>query len=187
MKPLCLSILIALAILTIPHCTADRKTKVYAHPNKLDRQSETLSLSAERIENEETYEIYFTLEKESECIKIDIISSAVFNEFTGKRESLRTFFIVEQLMDLARFGDQKMKNFFSEIGRNFDLNWERKRDIALCTDKNDPLEILKSGRVYRIRFSNFQKQRSDFEVRVQADCRVLYHDRIPGSGDDRKK
>jgi len=169
----------ALAIFTAQACSSGKGIRVYDNKSSLSRPSESLPISKEMIENEITYELYFTLEKNADCIKIDILSSATVNEFSGKKESLKTFFIAEQIIDVSKFSNEKTKYIYSEMGRNFDQGWERKKDITICTDKNDPISALKSSTPYRLRFSNFQKLRCDFEVNVQADCRVFYHEKIP--------
>ncbi len=158
-------------------CSGGTGIREFKNKNNFERSADSIRVSQEKIEKEVTYEIYFTLEKSTDCIRVELSSSHVDNPFTGKKEPVKAFFIVEQIIDVSRFTGQKENYVYSEMGRNFDTSWNSTRELTLCSSKYDPILRFREKTFYRLRFSIFKSFKSDYSISVHADCKVFYHDK----------
>ena len=136
-------------------------------------------MTGDRIDTGKTYEVFFVINEDEECIKVNV--NAVYMDDAAQSDmSARTFFIVEKAVDISRFGDQKKKVFFTELGRNFDLSWNRDRDALICSSEADPIKKLKKD-IYRIRFTTFRDEEYSYEVNVQSENKITIEESYPVS------
>lgn len=133
--------------------------------------------SIEKIEKEKTYIINFTIEKPEECIEAKI--TAKKGDYNAGRENI--FFIIEKALDLRKFKNIDNIEFFSELDRNYNSNWELKSEIEICSSGTDPIKKLDPGK-YRIRFSSLDNIDFDFEVSIQTDSAPVLFDKKTATG-----
>jgi len=128
-------------------------------------------LSKDKIDKYKTYELFFQLFEDEECLQIEIISTKKIHKFTKKKSSDKIFFIIEKIIETTNKSGKINKNY-SEIGRNFDNDWNRQRIITICSIKDLPLTILNKNSKYRIRFTSFNKKTVAFIVKIDSNAKV---------------
>lgn len=134
--------------------------------------TENSTKSSDSIDNNVTYQIFFTIENKTECITVDIESVYLQKSFPVQKIPKKTYFIVEKEIKLAY---QSMKNNLKYIplGRNFNNDWETFSPVKICTIKNDPLSILDKSR-YRIRFTTFEKLPVYYIITINSDQKIIF-------------
>ncbi len=172
--PFLLTLLVVLISLHTAGCGSTGGVRVYKHLSRLSGESVKLEYAADDIDTEKAYEVYFRLEKPVDCIKLNIVSKYIPDRFSGKKEHILTFFVLDRLIDLSRFGSHREKYEASEMGRNFDSAWNRRRDLVICTGPEYPLLKLDEKRVYRLRFTTFRKVNFEYRIDIHADARVIF-------------
>ncbi len=139
-----------------------------------DRKIET----QDRIERETTYAVYFRLNRAEECIRVSMSSqkSGQENIFL-KEKDLPMFFIVEKAIDVSKLAVPGQKYMFSELGRNYDVNFKPRRDMEICSQEDSPIKKLDAS-VYRIRFSALGPETFELftSVFTNAGQAVIYDD-----------
>lgn len=121
--------------------------------------------SKAKIDKGRTYEIPFTIEKQEKCLNISI-TSIIFDTVFNKEEIVKTYFIVEKAIDISHYKNINSKKFaLSEIGRNFNNNWEIKKEIVICSSDNDPIKKINKS-LYRIRFTIFRQEDFRFKIKI---------------------
>lgn len=133
--------------------------------------------SADRIDREKTYEIYFRLTTPEECIRVEMTSRAPESAIEKKVRVIRTFFIVEKSVDLSKFDVRNAaRTVFSEIGRNYDQNWNRTKEITLCSTPSDPIRKMDPS-LYRIRFTSFRDDPFSFEIIIYSKNSAVFSEK----------
>jgi hypothetical protein len=160
--------------LQVSGCGSAKGLRVYEHVNSMSGESIRLQKASDDIDTEKTYEIYFRLQKPVDCIKLNITAKYIPDRFSGKKEHILTFFVLDQLIDIRRFRGPQKKYESSEIGRNFDSNWNRMRDLVICTKPEHPLLKLDEKRVYRLRFTTFRKMNFEYRIDLHADSKIIF-------------
>jgi hypothetical protein len=148
-----------------PLCGTGGNIVKFVHESAFSSKTRDLIKSNDRIDREKTWQVFFLLVKPEDCIKIIFKSS--LPDTTGKTAPVKTFFIVEKIIDISRF-NKKGGVMYSEIGRNFDSSWSEAGEIMLCSSKTDPIKIL-SKAAYRIRFTALTAENFTFEVTVKSN------------------
>ncbi|MDY6968343.1 MAG: hypothetical protein SVR08_06785 [Spirochaetota bacterium] len=134
-------------------------------------------ISKAEIDRDRTYEIYFYIDIEEECIKIDI-SSQFFDRIYKKNIFLKTYFIVERAIDSSKFKNKGVKGyFFSELGRNFNNDWKIKKGLVICSSQDNPLQKLNKG-IYRIRFTVFKKTNFNYTIDIFSNNKIDFKKQI---------
>lgn len=132
--------------------------------------------SREKIDKENTYEKYFIIKNNEKCIKI-IITSTIIDDVFKREKKVKTYYIVEKAVNVSRFRDAGGKRYiFSELGRNFDANWNIKKDALICSSDTDPIKKLDKN-IYRIRFTTFSKEDSNFKIELSSDNAIDFLDK----------
>ncbi len=155
-------------------CSTTGGLRTYKHVSSKTGESVKLDYGSDNIDTEKAYEVYFRLEKPVDCIKLNIVSKYIPDRFSGKKEHILTFFVLDQLIDISMFGDPEKKFEISEIGRNFDSAWNRKRNLVVCTGPGYPLLKFDIKTVYRLRFTTFRKVNFEFRIDIHADSRIFF-------------
>jgi hypothetical protein len=139
--------------------------------------TESTKPSAEKIDGTPTYEISFNLEKPADCMSIELEAVYLNKSFPIQRVLKNAFFIVEKRLKLAQFKLKTDANF-TQIGRNFNNDWELYSPVKVCTNNNDPLSILDASE-YRIRFSTFEKRPFYYVVKIACESKVIFNEYTP--------
>jgi hypothetical protein len=160
--------------LQVTGCGSTGGLRVYKHVNSMSGESVRLINSPDDIDTEKAYEIYFRLQKPVDCIKLNITAKYIPDRFSGKKEHILAFFVLDQLIDLSRFSGPQKKYEISEIGRNFDSAWNRRRDLIICSGPGYPLLKLDEKTIYRLRFTTFRKVNFEYRIDLHADEKVIF-------------
>lgn len=143
--------------------TVQQKSQVYS----FSADTLTLPKSKELIDKTATYEIYFDLLENAQCINISVIAQ----DKNGKR--VRCGFILESLVDVSKFPKRPVQPVYTEIAKNFDINWRFQSNIYVCSDENDPLKRLIKGN-YRLKISAFSNNFFTFTVDIKSTVPVEF-------------
>ncbi len=182
--------IILLIILSPIRCKTVKKEIEFAHKKSFSGVTEPSIESKSRIDKEKTYEIYFKIKEDEKCIKISMKSSVQYESIVKDEKSVKTYFIVEKAIDISKFIKEEpressktvnrdiQKTAFSEIGRNFDYRWNRKRSVLICTVGEDPIKKLDKLSLYRIRFTIFMKYNFSFTITVNSDQKIIFIKKI---------
>ena len=150
-------------LMILIQCTSAEKP-TYNNKNSYNNTTQKAFDSDEKIDRWKTYEIFFKLSKDEECININF-SSQIFDEAINKNINFKTYFIIEKAVNISKFISDK-KIIYSEIGRNFDNSWNTKQEIEICSSEMDPIKKLKNSSTYRIRFTTFRDLNYNFTILV---------------------
>jgi hypothetical protein len=172
--PCLLTSLIAVISVYTAGCGSAGGLRVYKHLSSISGESVNLKYASNDIDTGKAYEIYFRLKKPVDCIKLNIISKYIPDRFSGKKEHLLTFFVLDQLIDLSRFSSPQKKYEVSEIGRNYDSAWGRRRELIICSGPEYPLLKLDDKTVYRLRFTTFRKVNFEYRIDIHADSKIIF-------------
>lgn len=127
------------------------------------------------IDGATTYQVFFTLKSNEECIKISVLSD--MKDDTAR--PIRTAFVVEKVIDVTPFtGSSRRKLEYSLLGRNYDTNWAIDSDIQLCSKSTDPIHTLGAG-WYRIRFSAFTDLAYITAITIYSNHGVQFSQSLP--------
>ncbi len=159
---ICLLILfLTISCSTIP--TVQQKSQIYSFSSN----SLALPKSKDLIDKTPTYEVYFDLLEDTRCIDISVIAQ----NRNGKR--VRCAFILESRIDLSRFQKKPLQPVYSEMAKNFDINWRFQSNIFVCTDDTDPLKRLAKGN-YRLKISSFSNNYYIFTINIKSPVAVEF-------------
>lgn len=142
------------------------KTEEYQKAYSYSTSTTYATKSNELIDNSTTYQVFFNLDKTAQCIDVSVIAQ----EQNKKR--VRCAFIVEYMVDTSSFLNKPSKPVYTELSRNFDINWRFLNVVTICSDKTDPLKRLKPGS-YRIRFTAFRNNYYDFIIEIKSAVPVI--------------
>ncbi len=151
-------------------CKSVDKT-TYKNINNLKGISSREIESRDKIDDGKTFELFFTLDNDEDCLMIDV-SSEVYDIILNKNVRIKTFYIIEKSVDLSRFGPDKI-NVFSEIDRNYDYNWNAKQKIEICSSATDPIKIFKKNNNFRLRFTVFSDKNFKYEITISSEHRII--------------
>jgi hypothetical protein len=129
----------------------------------------------EAIDGYEAYVVQFRLEKAVEAMTVGI-SAEYVADITGKKKYKKAYFIVEKIVDLPGAGGTQARRISVEMGRNFDADWNREKDITIRSLKTVPFRTLDAESLYRIRFTAFSRDPFDYTITVDADAPVTFID-----------
>jgi hypothetical protein len=133
--------------------------------------------SKDKIDNGKTFELFFELNDDENCITINM-SSESYDEILNKFIQIKTFFIVEKAIDISKFSPEK-KSIFSEISRNYDYNWNTKQKILICSSKTDPIKTLNKTNNFRIRFTIYNDIKFKYEIIISSKHPVTITEKNP--------
>ena len=167
------ALLSAMLAFSLPGCTENIKNKTYRH-------SEVSTVSAgqgvrtnDRIEKNATYVSYFRLARDVDMINVSVMVEYV-TDILGTKKTRKVYFIVEKVIDLAKLKNPRLTSLHTELGRNFDNNWNRDENITLVSNRELPFKTLDAGSLYRVRYTTFAEENYSFIVTVKADCDVTF-------------
>ncbi len=168
--------LLFIAMLLCAGCTEQVKETMAQEQQQYGNSTENTALSPVRIDNYPTYQIYFTLEKPTDCLTIEIESVYLQKSFPVQKIPARTFFIVEKKLKLPAFSG-KDDMHFTQLGRNFNHDWEVYSPVKICSSANDPLSKLDQSD-YRIRFTTFDKSVSWYVITITCKSKVIFNETV---------
>ncbi len=157
-------------LLILMSCQSKPGTMEFDTGNTFKKSTSDNLISDKKIDTGKTYEIYFSLKKNEDCIKVAVISK-VMDEATFSEKIIRTFFVVEKNIDISGFRKSNKKRIFFELARNFNDSWDREKDVTICSSEADPIKKLSKG-IYRIRFSVFRETDFNFEISIHSENAV---------------
>jgi hypothetical protein len=129
----------------------------------------------DQIDRYATLVTYFKLGKAVDEISLSITADYVA-DITGTKKIKKTYFIVEKIVDMSNYKIKNLKYLYAEIGRNYDADWNREKDITIASNKTVPFKALDEKSIYRIRFTTFSTEDTDFVITINADCEVTFMD-----------
>ena len=156
---------------------ADKKARTYKHSSVKTLSSIEATRSADPIDRYAASMIFFKLDKASEALSISI-SAEYTADVTGTRKTRKTYFVVEKIIDMSGLNNRKDKYFYAEIGRNFDPDWNRQKELTLVSSVSEPFKNLDGNSLYRLRYTTFSTESVDFTITINADCGVTFLDDI---------
>lgn len=168
--------IILIILFFLIQCTSSEKP-AYNNKNSYNNTTQKAFESDDKIDRWKTYEIFFKLSKDEECININL-SSQIFDEAINKNINFKTYFIVEKAVDISKFISDK-KIVYSEIGNNFDNSWNTKQEIEIRSSEMDPIKKLKNSSTYRIRFTTFRDLNFNFSILIFSKNSITLTEKKP--------
>ena len=157
-------------------CSTGQRVKKYRIINSKKIKLEELNISPDMMDNYRAFQVFFRLEKVVDSIRVEVSPSHINNkEVMGQIR--KAFISVEKVIDLRNFKENR-KFIFPYIGKNFDRSWKRRADFIIFTSKTNPIRRLDKKSTYRIRFSTFSLEKYNFTIKIHADCKVNFLDKI---------
>lgn len=138
--------------------------------------TENTKVSIDRIDNYPTYQVLFTLDKPADCFSIEIDSVYLQKSFPVQKIPARTYFIVEKKLKLPASG-KKEEIIYTQLGRNFNSDWDVFSPVKVCSSANDPLSKLDISE-YRIRFTTFEKKLAWYVITVTCKSKIIFSGEI---------
>ena len=126
-----------------------------------------LPKSKELIDKTPTYELYFNLAENTQCIDVTVIAE------DKNEKRVRCAFILESKVDLSYYTSKPLKPVYTEIARNYDFNWRMQTTVNVCTSATDPLKKLNKGS-YRLRISAFSGNYFTFTIDISSPVPVEF-------------
>ncbi len=164
------------ALVTTGCATAGtKKERIYKQSSVKTFSSIGVSKAAEPIDRYPTATMFFKLDKSVDALSIGIMAEYIA-DITGTKKTRKTYFVVEKIIDMSQLKFAKNKYHYAEIGRNFDADWNREKEITLVSSKTEPFKNLDGDSIYRIRFTTFSQENVDYTIRINADCAVTFMD-----------
>ena len=133
--------------------------------------TENTKLSEEKIDNRETYEVNFNIEKPVECLIIDMEGTFLNKTFPNENTPKRVYFIVEKKLQLQQFKTNVKK--YTVIGKNFNNDWEIISPVNICVNRNDAFLSLDASE-YRVRFTIFEKIPFYYILKIRCESKVIF-------------
>jgi len=133
--------------------------------------------TGEQIDRYATMVAYFRLGNPVDEISISI-SAEYVADITGAKKIKKTYFIVEKIVDFSRYKYRDMKYLYAEIGRNFDADWNREKELVMVSDKTVPFKNLDEKSIYRIRYTTFSTEATDYVITIGANCEVSFIEKV---------
>jgi len=162
-----LMLLFVIIITSFISCTSSVIKKETTQEYSFTAQSTTLTKSKDRIDNTATYEAYFELADNTRCIEISVIAIDQYNK------RVRCGYILESEVDTSRFPKKPLQPVFTEIAKNFDVNWRFQSNIVFCSDQTDPLKRLNKGN-YRLKITAFSDKMFTFTIQIKSSVPVAF-------------
>jgi hypothetical protein len=170
--PALLALFTALTSLTGLHCASGGGIVTYDYSITTEGITGDSMLSGDRIQEGRTYQVFFSMDEPEQCIKISLETHLISPTIKGDRlKKINSYFIVEKQVDITRFNINR-DSVFSEIGRNYDLNWLSSDGFTLCTVPDDPIQNLSKG-LYRIRFTSFRSEEVKYSISLYSNRKKL--------------
>jgi hypothetical protein len=156
---------------------ASAAVQAYKKSSTISIPRDKARITRDEIDRYKTHAVYFKLDKAVDSIKIGI--TAVFvSDIAGTKESRITYFIVDKIIDVKKFRNAGVRRIYSEIGRNFNLDWNAKKEIVIASENGSPFKALDGTSVYRIRYTTFSRENFVYTITIDADCGVTFMDGI---------
>ncbi len=157
--------------------TGQKKERKYKQSSEKTFSSIEAVKAAEPIDRYAASMMFFKLDKGVDALSIGITAEYT-SDIMGTKKIKKTYFVVEKTIDMSHFKLAKNKIHYAEIGRNYDADWNREKEITLVSNKTEPFRELDGNSLYRIRFTTFSSENVDYTIRINADCAVTFMDAI---------
>ncbi len=175
-RALACAVIPALVTLVIQGCAGGMKRPSYRHQGVKNIPVGT-AVRGEAIDGYEAHVVHFRLEKAVEAMTVGI-SAEYVADITGKKKYKKAYFIVEKIVELGAAGGKQARRINVEIGRNFDADWNREKDVTIRSLKTEPFRTLDADSLYRIRYTPFSRDPFDYTITVDADSPVTFVDDV---------
>lgn len=175
-KTLACAAILAFMALLIQGCAGGMKRPSYRHHGVRNIPVGT-TVRGDAIDGYDAYVVHFRLEKAVESMTVGI-SAEYVADITGKKKYKKAYFIVEKIVELGAAGGKQARRINVEIGRNFDADWNREKDVIIRSLKTEPFRILDADSLYRIRYTPFSRDPFDYTITVDADSPVTFVDDV---------
>lgn len=168
-------ILMILPLLASAGCATSKEkaARRYSRSSVKPISSIEASKAAEPIDRYATSMVFFKLDKAVDAMQIGIIADYTA-DIMGTKKTKKTYFIVEKVVDMSQYKYKNMKYLYAELGRNFDADWNREKEITIVSNKKEPFRNLDGASLYRIRFTTFSTEHVDYTIKIDADCGVTF-------------
>jgi hypothetical protein len=94
-------------------------------------------------------------------------------KFAKQEKASTVYFIVERMIGISSFRKNE-KSVYSVMGRNFDNEWAKNKEIKICDSGKDPLLKVDKSSLYRLKFTAFRSEATGFRIKIYGDVRVSY-------------
>lgn len=131
-----------------------------------------LNISKEKLGESPAYEVYFTLDRTVDCIGISLETSSVPKRTWGETIPVKSYFLVEKIIDLKTGGDKK-RRFNIQLGQNYNSDWKTHNPIKICVNSADPVSRLDNS-LFRVRFTTFDTGVIYFSLIIHTPAGVLF-------------
>jgi len=131
-----------------------------------------LNISKDKLGESPAYEVYFTLDRTVDCMGISLETSSVPERTRGETIPVKSYFLVEKIIDLKTGGDKK-RRFNIQLGKNYNSRWETHNPIKICVNTADPVSRLDSS-LFRVRFTTFDTGTFYFTLTVYTPAGVVF-------------
>jgi hypothetical protein len=158
-------------------CATGPQIRKYKYSSKKSITGSEAVRTNDQIDRYATLVAYFKLGKSVDDISIGITADYVA-DITGAKKIKKTYYIVEKIVDISNYKIKNLKYLYAEIGRNYDADWNREKDITIASNKTVPFKTLDENSIYRIRFTTFSTEDTDFVITISADCEVMFMDNM---------
>ncbi len=172
------AVLVLVALIAAGSCSRNRRDRNYRYINKKSGTISGAIKSGIPIDRYETYQVYFMLEKEVDAVKIAMTSKYIEDTLVKKETRLKTYFVLEKMIDISHFSQIKDRFTSYELGKNFDDDWRREQELTIFSSKSEPMKKLDNRSTYRIRFTTFSEEQFNYTVAVHADCNVIFRESL---------
>lgn len=160
-------------VFSLTACATSQKTSIYKNLKTIPGAATSRMTSNDAIDRGPTYEIFFKLKESTPCIEISISSRYLSDSIAPSYYALKTYFILDRIIDISAFNIKNQKYEYTPLGKNFNAIWEYKREITVCTIGTDPLQKIDSESLYRLRFSTFSKYNFEYTILIKSDTEII--------------
>jgi hypothetical protein len=142
------------------------------------RHRTEFTLSSANLDGQQTYEVYFRISKEVDCIEVTLLTHIPVDDFTDRHRVIRTYYLVERLISIRSLpGEEKVESTI--MARNYDIQWDTTRTVDICTREDTPLLKLHPSHLYRIRFTPFHEDSFTTFITIKSDCEITFYEKRP--------
>lgn len=162
-------IIILSLFLLLPNCGGKLISSKKGETSNYHNLYSQIPDSQQRIENNLTKFVYFKLSREIDDFSVTVNLIDIKND----KNQITPYFIIEKEINVEKYNPAE-KNVYTEIGRNFDIYWNKQPKEKISSIKNDPLLGLTPGN-YRIRFTKFEDTEYYIDINISADVPVEFY------------
>lgn len=154
-------------------CTTSQKAGAYKNLHNIAGTASSLITSNDSIDRGPTYQIFFKLKETIPCIELSISSRELSDSIAPSYYALKTYFILDRLIDISAFNIKNEQYEYTQLGKNFNSTWEYKREITVCTKGDYPLHKIDNNSLYRLRFTTFTRGQFEYTITIKSNTEII--------------